>query len=339
MAKQLKDKNLAGRRISRALLAVSLTASIAAAGCTTNRNPGSGEPVRDGFVRTSPTGGVTSGSEMPLPPPMTSSYTGTETQRRNAYVGPDQAAAIMAQSGARMRVLGPVNPGPDTGIRPSSSVAQRNASIMNAPPQVTINSTINSPGTPVVIDGAGGVIDSGIVGAVTADGTIIGNSTAGTTTNTAPVFLNGNGTVAPTSVNSATLTPGAFAGGAAATPTATVSSVPPTTMTNSGTPVTVASNSTTGTTTAGTTGTTGTTATTAMNNSTITASTLAAATAGARVNRRATTATTTAASTATSAKSASAITSAATTSGTSVRIVRAGGRVLVTNVSSSSSNQ
>ncbi|HEX7833031.1 MAG TPA: hypothetical protein VF787_25480 [Thermoanaerobaculia bacterium] len=240
-----------------------------------------------------------------------SSYTGTESQNRNAYVGPDRAAAIMAQSGSRMRVLGPVNPGPDSGVRTMDSVAQRNASIMN-----------NVAGAPTYAGGAVGVIENGVVGTVTADGTIIDSSA---TANAAPVVLSGN-TAAPTSVNSATLTPGAFAGGVAS-PTATVSSTP-TTMTNIGTPVTVASNSTIPTTT-----TTGTTTTTnAMNNSTVTASTLAAATSGARVNRRATSANTTAASIATSARPASALTSAATTSGTSVRVVRANGRVVVTNV-------
>jgi hypothetical protein len=248
MGKQLNLNNLSGRRISRALLAVSLTASLAATGCTTNRTPGNGEPVRDGFVRTAPTGGITSGSEIPLPPPMTSSYTGTEpmppvSARRSAYVGADQAAAIMAAQQPRVRVLGPANPGSAVAqpLNEMSTTAQRNAAITYEPPRITVNSSINSSPAPAVSNEAlamAAAEENEFIAAVAPDGTVItptggvtSNATVGGTTGTANsttvagttagTSANSTFATAPTATVAPALTPGVVAGTATATPTAT----------------------------------------------------------------------------------------------------------------------
>jgi hypothetical protein len=81
MGKIFDHKDLQTRRTSRSLLALSLAASLAAFGCTTNLNLGNGAPSRSGSeIRTAPTSGVSSGSESApvLPPPMTSSSTRAE---------------------------------------------------------------------------------------------------------------------------------------------------------------------------------------------------------------------------------------------------------------------
>src|SRR5687768_1291145 len=87
MRNALKQKNLNERPAARAILALTLTASLAAFGCTTNRTPGNGDPVHlDPQVgpASAPTSGVTSGSssgtpvETPPPPPMMSSSTYVE---------------------------------------------------------------------------------------------------------------------------------------------------------------------------------------------------------------------------------------------------------------------
>ncbi|HEU4888708.1 MAG TPA: hypothetical protein VFV49_12550, partial [Thermoanaerobaculia bacterium] len=79
MSKVLKNSDLSERPAIRTLLVVSLCASIAAFGCTTDRTVGNGDPVTTPGVRTSPTGGATTGTETEsVPPPMMSSYSGSQ---------------------------------------------------------------------------------------------------------------------------------------------------------------------------------------------------------------------------------------------------------------------
>ena len=73
MSKSLIKSNLAERSSTRALLAVSLCASMAAFGCTTNRTLGNGNPVVTPGSRTSPTSGTSAGSESEAVPAMSSS--------------------------------------------------------------------------------------------------------------------------------------------------------------------------------------------------------------------------------------------------------------------------
>jgi hypothetical protein len=177
MGKALKTRTLISLRTARALLAVSLTASLAVAGCTTNRNLGDGQPARsDPAVRVTPTSGVTSGSEHPptVPPSMTSSYSGTGS---TYYVRADQVAGMMARIEATppVRVLGPSDPAEFPA--PSYSAALPYGQLPNPSlltnPQITINSSISSPPTPLVgvADPIGGIADvETFLGAVAAEG-------------------------------------------------------------------------------------------------------------------------------------------------------------------------
>lgn len=204
MGKLQKNNDLKSQRISRSLLAVSLAASLAALGCTTNLNPGNGTPTRSGpELRSAPTSGVTSGSETVTPPPMTSSYTRAEalprvTARRGVIRrSAEEAAAIMAgRQTLRGRYLGPANPGP--GGRPYQSDFVHGGFVNPAVvtnPQLTINSTISSPSTAAISSGAGGFAgsDAGVNVATngvtttgaTAGATLPGAATTGTTATTA----------------------------------------------------------------------------------------------------------------------------------------------------------
>ncbi|HYC90110.1 MAG TPA: hypothetical protein VEO54_12920 [Thermoanaerobaculia bacterium] len=205
------SNDLQKQRTSRSLLAVSLAASLAAFGCTTNLNPGNGIPTRSGpELRSAPTSGVTSGSERvtTTPQPMTSSYNSAQVlptvkPRTITRRSPEEAAAIMAgRQTLRGRYLGQVNPGP--GNRPYVSDYaggfQNPALITN--PQLTINSSISSPAPGSIgnADFAGvnmGAVTNGI------------NTTAGTTTTT---FTTGTtGTTAASTVTGTALPAGSFA--------------------------------------------------------------------------------------------------------------------------------
>ena len=193
MGKTHISKDLQKRQTSRSLLAVSLAASLAAVGCTTNLNPGNGTPTRSGpEIRSAPTSGVGSGSETVTPPPMTSSYTKAEvmprvTPRRTRSIrrSADEAAAIMSgRQAPRGRYLGPANPGP--GNRPYASDYAGGfvppALLTN--PQLTINSSISSPSTAAINSGAGGVAGVGVAGVgVATDAGVLaaGGVTTGTT--------------------------------------------------------------------------------------------------------------------------------------------------------------
>ena len=178
-------------RTSRSLLAVTLAASLAAFSCTTNQNPGNGNPTSMPEMRTAPTSGVTSGGESYTPPqnpPMMSSYSRSEAlpsvqsrsiQRRS----PDEAAAIMAGvQTARGRFLGVVSP--NSAGRPYESTGiqtyQNPALVTN--PQLTINSSISSPPTPAITSGLEGTF--GVVGAVATGGTTAASTIAGDVTPT-----------------------------------------------------------------------------------------------------------------------------------------------------------
>lgn len=245
MGKNLKQKDLARRRISRSLLAVSLAASLAAFGCTTNQNLGNGTPDRSGSeLRTAPTSGVTSGQERPIPPPMTSSYTGADAKPRSASRA-DRAAAIMAgHQSARGRYLGTVNPAPvsrayETGLAPAGFANP--ALITN--PQLTVNSSISS--------GPVAGINTGVGSTFVTNGATVTTPAAATTTGfTSSAIVTG---VAPTPTTAAApLPPGALATNrvtptesviANSTVTAASTGVVPTTTTLAVTPTVASSGS------------------------------------------------------------------------------------------------
>lgn len=237
MGKLNDNKYLDGQRTSRSLLAITLAASLAAFGCTTNQNLGNGTPTRSGpEIRRAPTSGVTTGGETSTPPPMTSSYTRAEalpavTPKTLAAVkstsriirrSPDEAAAIMAQHApVRGRYLGVVNPGSSGRGYVSANLHtgqfQNPAMIVN--PQITVNSSISSPPTPVINSGAGGA------GGVDASAVLTTGGTTAAATITGP-------DVSPTAA-AAGLAPGTFAG-TSTLPTFASSGVPTVTAASTG---------------------------------------------------------------------------------------------------------
>ena len=231
MRKMLKSRKL------NALLALSLSASLAAFGCTTNRTPGEGTPVL-----TSPsyapaaTSGTSSGAVQQYPPPMTSSVTTYDEPLpaaqpvRTGKLGltADQAAAIMGQTQTgRGKFLGYANPGMSGRAYFSD---QPQTSVVANPVVIgpSINSSINSPGGIVAItSGAGGAA------ATTA---VTSGVTSAATSAPAAVFPSGTVGLTPTTAGIA-VSPGAVAG-TAPSPTLTSTAVTPVAAATSGTTAT-----------------------------------------------------------------------------------------------------
>lgn len=255
MSKALKSLNLTERPASRTLLAVSLCATMAAFGCTTDRNIGNGDPVVTPGVRTSPTGNTGAGSETGnMPPPMMSSYSGEALPavqpRRVARVSAAEAAAILAENQPRVRYLGAGYPSAPN--RPYVSDGQTNLFTYPAQqvnPRSTVNSSLTSGPTPVVTSGAGEGIGGGVdaataefldaSGAILDTGTAVtgvsGASTLGSTAmnlganvtsaDTAASVTPSAATVSPTAA--ATVVPSGFAATRSLSPTAAAVVNPP----------------------------------------------------------------------------------------------------------------
>jgi hypothetical protein len=249
MSKSLKNNNLSERAATRTLLAVSFVAAMAAAGCTTDRNLGNGDPVVTPGLRTSPIGGVSPGSESaPTPPPMMSSYSGAEAlatvRPRVARPSAAEVAAILAERHQpRMRVLGPSWPG-NAG---RSYASDRTLSTQQLDRRYTINSSIFNP-TPVegIASGAGEVIGGDAGDAATfLDTAGVGSTAIGTTATTTNV--SSAGVVTPTAA--AIPVPAGFASVGTLSPTAAAVVNPPASVASSSTPATTAATSTTATTT------------------------------------------------------------------------------------------
>lgn len=277
MSKVLKNSELSERPAIRTLLAVSLCASIAAFGCTTDRTVGNGDPVVTPGVRTSPTGGAATGTETEsVPPPMMSSYSGAQTLpvvRSRARVSSEEAALILTELQPRVRVLGPVSPGNSTRPYLSDGLQDRiNAQRLGQ--RSTINSTIYSAPTEGILSGAGEAVGStdaaatflstagdatvGVTGGVTSSATVAGSTvaTGGTAIDTGAAVTNANGgvVIAPTTAANATptansiATPSALASVRTLSPTASSVVNPPASVSGSSTLATVSSSRTAGTT-------------------------------------------------------------------------------------------
>jgi hypothetical protein len=207
MGNSKERKGLPGQRTLRPLLAMTLAASLAAFGCTTNQNLGNGTPTRSGpEVKTAPTSGVTSGGETATPvtpPPMTSSYTRAEalptvTARAAATTrpvargtervirrSPDEAAAIMAgRQQLAGRYLGVVSPALSNQQYVSANLRtgefQNPALVTN--PQLTINSSISSPPLPAIGPGVDTALTT--TTGTTAAATVAGTASTGTSATT-----------------------------------------------------------------------------------------------------------------------------------------------------------
>ncbi|HEX3067914.1 MAG TPA: hypothetical protein VHX14_05020 [Thermoanaerobaculia bacterium] len=169
---------------------------LAASGCSTNHTPGDGQPAMTPPATPSSTPGSSSGTSGN--PPMTSAYSsGANVDRA------EEAAAIMASHQGE-RYLGPIDPaGVQSG--PTPPTGQFIPPSATANPEVTVNASISSPPTPVVISGPDG--DAGVfIGAVGTSAT--GAASVGATNN--PTLIT------PTTA-AMTATPGQFAAGPAVT--------------------------------------------------------------------------------------------------------------------------
>jgi hypothetical protein len=312
MSKVLKNNDLTERQAIRTLLAFSLTASIAAFGCTTDRTAGNGDPVVTPGLRTSPTGGVSTGTETEsVPPPMMSSYSGASAlpavRPRVARVSREEAALILAELQPRVKVLGPVAPG--NGGRGYSVDPYAVANAQRTGQRSTINSSIYSAPGEGIISGAGeavgggdasatfldtaGVDATGVATGVTGTTSVAGAATvAGSTVTNGATAVNagttvtnaGGAVIASTTAATATPTgtaivaPSAFASVRTLSPTASAVVNPPASISSSPALASVSSSRTAGTAVRSTTVTTGT-----ANAQTATAATQASATMSATV--------------------------------------------------------
>lgn len=194
MSKTLKNSNLSRRSAVRTLAAISLSISLAAFGCTTDRTLGNGDPVTTPGLRTSPTGGASSGSETSptTPPSMASSSSYTAAQalppvtRRMQRLSPAEAAAVMAQHQPRVRYLGPAYPGNGGAGYASDAVVtgQFQNPALRTNPQLTLNSSISSQPTSAIASGQGeGAVGGtgGFSGAAFITGTTIASTTGAST--------------------------------------------------------------------------------------------------------------------------------------------------------------
>jgi hypothetical protein len=262
MRKSNETKSLRARKARNNALALAMTFSLAAFGCTTNRTPGNGQPV-------SPTPGLGdapsttpgSSSGSPMPQSMISSA--------------DEALEIMAALELRNgKILGVVNPGP-TVQRQQTLQIVTGQNQLAAYGQNTVNRTISSDGVPAVISGDDGgvIVDSGVFIApatgTTSSGVTLatnggaiggGSSTLISAPATTPVLTNVGMTNSAinASSTSSSLTPGALSvttPGSALNSTTVLGNVPTTgvALALPGTGVTA---TTTGSTTSGSTGTT-----------------------------------------------------------------------------------
>ncbi|HUR83520.1 MAG TPA: hypothetical protein VM733_22380 [Thermoanaerobaculia bacterium] len=231
MGKIYDSKDLLTRRTSSSLLAVSLAASLAAFGCTTNLNPGNGSPVRSGSeIHTAPTSGLNSGSESApvTPPPMTSNYTRSEmvpavkTQQRSNSIHHTaaEAAAIMAgRTALRGRYLGPASPGSSGRAYASDSAGGFVNPAMLTNPQPTINSSISSSPTSAINSGAGGsagIATAGTTTGTTAAATVAGTDVTTTAATTTALPVGAFAAVRPTATESISNNPAVTAASAGA---------------------------------------------------------------------------------------------------------------------------
>ena len=159
MRKALKNSILHERRGVRIIVGLALVALLAAIGCTTNRTHAAGEPYIGGpsVGPSSPTSNSSGTSVPTTPQPMTSSYRGGEqsefTAPRPHRLTPDEAALIMADHLPKVRVLGPSDPGIANRPYVSAGIVTGQVAIGGLTP-VTVNTTLNSPATPSITNGA-----------------------------------------------------------------------------------------------------------------------------------------------------------------------------------------
>ena len=157
----------------KAVSSISLVLLLAAAGCTTNNNPGNGQPTNTPSTVPSSTPGASSGSTS-TQGPMASAITTPKTRSERAAATVDAIAVLAADQGYRGRVLGGANPGPQGAALVSTTVA--------APATVaTVDTSVQSPATNNVrieTDSTGNVI---VTNALSTSSTVTTTTTTTTT--------------------------------------------------------------------------------------------------------------------------------------------------------------
>ena len=187
MSKALKQNDLRARSSVR-LLAVTMTLSLAAFGCSTNQFQTGGEPwpaSRAGGSVT-PSMSTTPGSAGPsIPATMVS-----------GAVDPvvDAVAVLEANRSFDGRVLGPAAPGNGApSVSQQVATGQFISPAVLANPQLTVNRSVSSAPVPVVVSGGtadagaafgGAIVGDAVVGGTTADVGLANVGNAGTTVGT-----------------------------------------------------------------------------------------------------------------------------------------------------------
>lgn len=218
--------------MSKLTTTIALAALLSTAACTTNMNPGSGEPTRSG-----PAVGPTSPSSTP-------GTSGGNVPMISSFAATDPAAIMANRAEYRTKYLGPADPAPSGVVVPTdANTGQYQNPAVRVNPQLTVNSSVSSPAIPFtgVGDEAAGVIAVPAATTATPSATTAGSVAGGTTVNGAAAV----GTTAGVTVPSAVATPGTTPGSAfVPTPaTASVSVATPTAATVT-TPQSMASAST-----------------------------------------------------------------------------------------------
>ncbi|HEX6178826.1 MAG TPA: hypothetical protein VF057_10745, partial [Thermoanaerobaculia bacterium] len=198
MSKSLKQKSLRGR-MRTGVLALTMSLSLAAFGCTTNQTMTSGEPdmARPAGGSVTPSLSTTPGSASASIPSMVSGGVDASV---------DAEAVLEANRGFEGRVLGPAAPGDGTSqqTQQTAQVATGQylapAALVN--PISTVNSSVNSDGvgqSVAIVSGAGEGV-SGATG-ITAAGTLAGTTAAATTGATTLANVGNAGTTAASNAN------------------------------------------------------------------------------------------------------------------------------------------
>lgn len=217
------------------LLALTLIASIATFGCTTNWTRSDGEPATGSTNVGTPSATPGTSGGTTYPQPMISS---SQIPQRT----PDQALAVMQQSRPAVPqgiVLGPVNP-PMTGEARIGGYNTATPGFTGQIRQLTVNSSIANPWgpQPVVVSGAGETLDA----AALFGDIVIGNPATTSATNATIGTVNSPtigvvaGATPATTAAATTSSPTTFAG--ATSPTATAASITATTPTSAAIPLT-----------------------------------------------------------------------------------------------------
>lgn len=234
-----KNPSFAGHAL-RLIAAASLACTVAVVGCSTDRNPGAGAPQRYAPTVGPTMPSSTPGTEQnrPVNPPMISSYSPAPGRVvLQPRVNTDVIAIAAANQSFRGRYLGPADPGglPSYVVNPEAANYQTGQFINpsdTANPQITVNSSISSPPTPVITSGGGGAIVSGGIATTAAVGgttsaitsglttaaatvtptvaanTVATNATTSAAVNSpAPVINNGGGLLTPAMSSGATISP------------------------------------------------------------------------------------------------------------------------------------